>query len=324
MTRSSKFTTAATSLDGRRNSTRTAPRASSISRSTGVGAPAAATTCAGAKPRGIFAADRKHDGVAVAGGELVGLVQNDVERPAGGEEALDGGGFGGAQILIDHEQYAVGLQSAPDQRLDMPLVAVDRPGIDQAHQIAGIGRVGAASFDQHADQRALAGIGRTGHDQRRTRRKFCGRRLGRHNSRRWGRALGGLACRAAAFSLPLAGKFFGPLADNLGRQRHRRLDARRRELCRRRQPAQTQPRRHADNDKEQQQERAVSRSDGRILERVERHRDVRDQPDAEEQHHAGQDPDQEADQNLRLAGKQQQRCKPFEHRSGRSTILLYV
>ena len=41
---STMLSKAATSLDGRRNSTRTAPRASSISRSTGIGAPAAATT----------------------------------------------------------------------------------------------------------------------------------------------------------------------------------------------------------------------------------------------------------------------------------------
>ncbi len=58
----------------------------------------------------------------------------------------------------------------------------------------------------------------------------------------------------------------------------------------------------------------------RVLERVERHGDVRYQPDAEEQDDAGKQADQEADQNLRLAGKQQQGSKPFEHRSRQSAI----
>ncbi len=112
--RVSKFVSARTSLDGRRNSTRTAPRASSISRSTGLGAPATDTTEPGGELWRHLGADRNQDRVAVGGVELVGLVEHDVKRLAGGDEAGDCRHFGGAQILIDHEQHAVGRRGACD------------------------------------------------------------------------------------------------------------------------------------------------------------------------------------------------------------------
>ena len=127
------------SLDGRRSSTRTAPRASSICRSTGLGAAATDTTCAGREMTRHLGADRHQDGVAIGRIELVGLVEDEVKRLAAGHEPLDGGDFRRAQILIDHEHHAVRRRGARHKRRKMPVVAVDRPGIDQAHDVARLG-----------------------------------------------------------------------------------------------------------------------------------------------------------------------------------------
>ena len=87
MTRLSRFVSAATSLDGRRSSTRTAPRASSISRSTGLGAPAADTTWRAAKPAGIFARIETMIVSRSAALNWSALFKNEVERLAVGDEA---------------------------------------------------------------------------------------------------------------------------------------------------------------------------------------------------------------------------------------------
>ncbi len=113
-----------------------------------------------------FGADRDQDRIAVGGGELVGLGEDDVKRLRCGEETLDGGSLGRAQILIDHEQDAVGRRGAGRKFSEPPLVALDGAGVDQADDVARLRGIGAGGFDQDVDECGLAA-------ERRTRDQKC-------------------------------------------------------------------------------------------------------------------------------------------------------
>ena len=89
-----------------------------------------------------------------------------------------------------------------EQRGDVPLVAVDCPGIDQANDVACFRRLRAGVGDK---LRRLARIGRSDHGQRCAHRRHCTRRGSRRGTGgyRWRRRPSRCRCSAPAFWLPI-------------------------------------------------------------------------------------------------------------------------
>ena len=185
---------------------------------------------------------------------------------------------GARRVLIDDEQYAIGRGGRFHQGGDVPLVAVDRPGIDQGERRRLFQPAArACRCDKVRDQCCLARIGRSGHGQRiraeavcapGSRGEACGHRLAKRAS---------LApAQRSCFRLPILPKArlrVSPRSRSAAALPARTFAAM--TFGVRAQSAQPQPGNHSDDRERNRTARRVGGGDIRVLERIECQRDVR-------------------------------------------------
>ena len=178
----------------------------------------------GATAAGNLARIATEDRIAVGRGELVGLGgENNVNGFDVGEETLDRGSLGRAQILIDHEKDAIGRRGAGRKFGKPPLVTLDGAGVDQrtiSLVCGGLALVASTRTLMSAVLPLNAGPSRRAC---RVPAAAAAQRDGRLDGLRQRGRVAGAAHRQAVRVLPLLGNCLGAAADDLGRERDFRL-----------------------------------------------------------------------------------------------------